>query len=182
MCYLELLKLRFGENELRNCEVMLKDVKDSNRINNLVTKTIEEDESLSKAPVNISALIISSQFWPNVKQERMMLPVEVEQSLQQFNKLYEKLKASRTLEWHTSAGLVDVELEMGGKATLIVFRSEARRHDGNSSLCFLLEVMPITTCQLFHKLIGFNMFGLFQWQRQDGNERLHYIYIYIYIM
>ncbi len=30
---LEFLKIRFGENELHNCEVMLKDVTDSKRIN-----------------------------------------------------------------------------------------------------------------------------------------------------
>lgn len=30
---LEFLKIRFGENELHNCEVMLKDVADSKRIN-----------------------------------------------------------------------------------------------------------------------------------------------------
>lgn len=37
---LEFLKIRFGENELHNCEVMLKDVADSKRINtNLQTVT-----------------------------------------------------------------------------------------------------------------------------------------------
>jgi anaphase-promoting complex subunit 2 len=35
--YLELLKLRFGETQLHYCEVMLKDVADSKRLNARVT-------------------------------------------------------------------------------------------------------------------------------------------------
>lgn len=34
--YLELLKLRFGESQLHYCEVMLKDVADSKRLNSRV--------------------------------------------------------------------------------------------------------------------------------------------------
>lgn len=34
--YLELLKLRIGEAELNQCEVMLKDVKDSQRVDSFV--------------------------------------------------------------------------------------------------------------------------------------------------
>lgn len=34
--YMELLKLRFGEAQLHYCEVMLKDVADSKRINSLI--------------------------------------------------------------------------------------------------------------------------------------------------
>jgi len=37
---LELLKLRFGESDLQKCEVMLKDVADSQRLN---TRFYEED-------------------------------------------------------------------------------------------------------------------------------------------
>ena len=36
--YLELLKLRFGETQLHYCEVMLKDVADSKRLNSRVTE------------------------------------------------------------------------------------------------------------------------------------------------
>lgn len=33
---MELLKLRFGEDEMHKCEVMLKDLADSKRLDNLV--------------------------------------------------------------------------------------------------------------------------------------------------
>ena len=50
--YLELLKLKFGEANLSDCEVMLKDVKDSGRISDHIKSTMkktvleEKDESL----------------------------------------------------------------------------------------------------------------------------------------
>ena len=49
--YLELLKLRFGESQLHNCEVMLKDVADSKRIN---TRIAEERKKSGEAEVNQS--------------------------------------------------------------------------------------------------------------------------------
>ena len=35
---LELLKLRFGESNMHNCEVMLKDIKESKRVNTNIKK------------------------------------------------------------------------------------------------------------------------------------------------
>ena len=48
--YLELLKLRFGESQLHNCEVMLKDVADSKRIN---TRIGEERKKSGEAEVRL---------------------------------------------------------------------------------------------------------------------------------
>ena len=42
--YLELLKLRFGEAQLHYCEVMLKDVADSRRINTHITEQRKKDQ------------------------------------------------------------------------------------------------------------------------------------------
>ena len=41
--YLELLKLRFGESQHHYCEVMLKDVADSKRINTHITEEREKE-------------------------------------------------------------------------------------------------------------------------------------------
>ena len=43
--YLELLKLRFGETQLHYCEVMLKDVANSKRLNTRVVETREKAET-----------------------------------------------------------------------------------------------------------------------------------------
>lgn len=53
---IELLKQRFGENKLNTCEIILRDVKESKRINNLISN--------NGLPINMSALIVSKEFWP----------------------------------------------------------------------------------------------------------------------
>ena len=42
---LELLKIRFGEESLHNCEVMLRDLEDSKRINNAIASYLEKNKS-----------------------------------------------------------------------------------------------------------------------------------------
>lgn len=48
--YLELLKLRFGESQLHFCEVMLKDVADSRRINHRITELITQAQDKKPEP------------------------------------------------------------------------------------------------------------------------------------
>ncbi|VDO49007.1 unnamed protein product [Haemonchus placei] len=58
--YLDLLKLRFNEGELQQCEVMLKDIRDSQRI---------DRTALGRKCVPVSACVISSHFWPKINSE-----------------------------------------------------------------------------------------------------------------
>ncbi|XP_012992591.2 anaphase-promoting complex subunit 2 [Esox lucius] len=109
----ELLKLRFGESHMHYCEVMLKDVADSRRIN---TNIREEESRLAKEeqpPLALSAMILSSEFWPTLKEEKMELPPLASQAMEAYTHRYEKLKAMRTLSWKSHLGSVtlDVELE-----------------------------------------------------------------------
>ncbi|CAL8271484.1 unnamed protein product [Lota lota] len=117
----ELLKLRFGESHMHYCEVMLKDVADSRRIN----ANIREEESKQGAgpgeepqtppppPLALSAMIFSSEFWPQLKEEKLELPPVVSQAMEAYTHRYEKLKAMRTLSWkpHLGSVTMDVELE-----------------------------------------------------------------------
>jgi anaphase-promoting complex subunit 2 len=69
---LELLKIRFGEASLHKCEVMLKDLLDSKRINGNVkappapgtpaARDTASSEVLQKSPLD--ATIVSALFWP----------------------------------------------------------------------------------------------------------------------
>uniref|UniRef100_A0A914R5T3 Cullin family profile domain-containing protein n=1 Tax=Parascaris equorum TaxID=6256 RepID=A0A914R5T3_PAREQ len=90
--YLELLKLRFSEGELQQCEVMLKDMRDSERVDHNV---------YSSLPFPISARIISSFFWPKIENEK-------------FNVTFEVHKASRKLEWMTGVGCIEMDIELDG--------------------------------------------------------------------
>ncbi|XP_067662241.1 anaphase-promoting complex subunit 2-like [Haliotis asinina] len=108
--YLELLKLRFGESQLHYCEVMLKDVADSKRINTRIT---EEKAQLGvKEDIEMNAMILSAQFWPAFREEKITLPEEMQKALENYTKRFEALKGNRTLSYKPHLGLVNIEIEL----------------------------------------------------------------------
>ncbi|KAG7213043.1 hypothetical protein KM043_002374 [Ampulex compressa] len=109
--HLELLKRRFGENQLHYCEVMLKDVYDSKRIDG----NIQSDTSynLEKEHFPTSALILSAQFWPPFKEDwKLELPKIVQDQLNKYVKAFEALKGNRTLCWKPHLGNVNLEIQL----------------------------------------------------------------------
>ncbi|MEQ2211602.1 hypothetical protein XENOCAPTIV_009005, partial [Xenoophorus captivus] len=105
----ELLKLRFGESHMHYCE----DMADSRRINSHIR---EEESKLSEdeqPPLALSAIVLSSEFWPTLKEEKLELPACVCRAMEAYTRRYEKLKAMRTLSWkpHLGSVTLDVELE-----------------------------------------------------------------------
>ena len=97
---LELLKLRFGDAPLHQCEVMLKDIGDSKRINtNLHSFKIEDtsaptanagempndenaptnataneaNKELSEQPFPVNAIVLSAQFWDGLIRQAMLM-------------------------------------------------------------------------------------------------------------
>ncbi|CAH1786015.1 unnamed protein product, partial [Owenia fusiformis] len=113
--YLELLKLRFGETQLHYCEVMLKDVADSKRINTHIMEKrgqqpkAQEDKE-DEIPVN--SMVLSAQFWPSFREEKVELPEIMQKSLETYTKSYEALKGNRTLDWKPHLGLMNIEIEL----------------------------------------------------------------------
>ncbi|XP_030391697.1 anaphase-promoting complex subunit 2 [Gopherus evgoodei] len=108
----ELLKLRFGEAQMHYCEVMLKDMADSRRIN---TNIRDEEEKLpeeERPPFSLVAVILSSEFWPPLKEEKLELPEQIKEAMEAYSKKYEKLKAMRTLNWKHHLGLVNLDVEL----------------------------------------------------------------------
>ena len=76
---MELLKLRFGEGNLHFCDVMIKDVADSRRINTHIQKQLEEEEEeeeeeVEKGKFEMNALILSHVFWPTFREEQLKIP------------------------------------------------------------------------------------------------------------
>ncbi|XP_038206458.1 anaphase-promoting complex subunit 2 [Zerene cesonia] len=111
--YLELLKIKFGESHLHFCEVMLKDISDSKRINALIQQDENFEDLNQKFTSN--AMILSAQFWPPFKDESLELPEEIKQHLEKYTKAYEALKGNRTLSWKPHLGNVNIEIEIGEK-------------------------------------------------------------------
>lgn len=112
----ELLKLRFGESSMRQCEVMLKDMHDSKRV------TARIREQLPGTLVDAS--IVSHIFWPSLQglathsnttttasPESMKLHPRLQSPLDEYGQAFHQLKNPRQLIWVAQLGTVDLELQ-----------------------------------------------------------------------
>lgn len=108
--YLELLKLRFGESQLHYCEVMLKDVADSKRMN--VHLNAQDGKGSFEGDFPVNAMILSAQFWPAFREEKIKLPEYIWQHLKKYTAAFETLKGNRTLVWKPHLGLVNMEVTL----------------------------------------------------------------------
>lgn len=105
---LEFLKIRFGEKNLISCEIMLKDIMDSKRINNYLPKNLKDN--------NIQTLIISKLFWPNLQENNdIKLHPKIMEILDEIQKTYFGIKAPRTLIWYKEYGNIELSIEIGEK-------------------------------------------------------------------
>ncbi|CAL1295243.1 unnamed protein product [Larinioides sclopetarius] len=111
--YLEMLKLRFGESQLHCCEVMLKDIADSKRLNAHLNSG--EVKTYEQGDFPINTMILSAQFWPSFKEEKLKLPEYIWQNLKRFTTAFEALKGNRSLTWKSHLGSVDLEIELKGR-------------------------------------------------------------------
>ncbi|CAG9565257.1 unnamed protein product [Danaus chrysippus] len=170
--YLELLKLRFGESQLHFCEVMLRDVSDSKRLNALIQQDRNFESLNSKFSSN--AMILSAQFWPPFKDESLELPEEIKQHFEAYTKCYETLKGNRTLSWKPHLGNVNIEIEIGTKKLdLIVspFNATLIMHFQNKpewSLEELHQVMKVPITILRRKITYWQSLGIITEKTTDN--------------
>ena len=147
---LELLKLRFGETSLHKCEVMLKDMRDSKRLNGNIKAppapgTPAATDATARAQTDalraspLDATVVSALFWPPFADEApdFSLPESMNALLETYGERYHHLKAPRKMKWRPTLGTVqmdimwrDVEVSVSVgpiEAALIhAFRDEAR--------------------------------------------------------
>lgn len=110
---LELLKLRFGEGPLQACEVMLRDVLDSRRVN----AAIRNDSSIAhvfqeQGAPDLYAKVLSRLFWPALHEESFSIPPAIAELQKSYEEGFETLKQSRKLTWLNALGFVNVELDL----------------------------------------------------------------------
>ncbi|KAL8715839.1 MAG: hypothetical protein Q9220_000506 [cf. Caloplaca sp. 1 TL-2023] len=111
---LELLKFRFGEASLQACEVMLRDVLDSRRVDAVIRK----DQNLAAGTTSrdlqtdLHTRILSHLFWPSLHSESFTLPREISSLQSRYESGFETLKQSRKLTWLNALGQVTVHLEL----------------------------------------------------------------------
>jgi anaphase-promoting complex subunit 2 len=124
---LDLLKARFGEAPLQSCEVMLKDIQDSGRVNAIIRRNQQLDlndqelEAARGVSVNnpegpltpsLHAKILSRLFWPQLHDETYRIPDDVADLQKRYEQGFESLKSSRKLTWLHALGQATVELEL----------------------------------------------------------------------
>uniref|UniRef100_A0A1I8P1Z1 Anaphase-promoting complex subunit 2 n=1 Tax=Stomoxys calcitrans TaxID=35570 RepID=A0A1I8P1Z1_STOCA len=145
---LELLKLRFGESLLHNCEVMLKDIADSKRINSHIHS---DPKYVEQKQFDISSLIISAQFWPSFNKESVELPEPIANEFQKYTKSYEEYKGNRTLNWRTVTGKVCISIELGERVldmtvaptqAVIIYHFQTKSEWSLDDLSSLVKIPP----------------------------------------
>ena len=110
---LELLKLRFGESSLHDCEIMLRDMADSKRINKFIQSLPNKHELVSC----VNGTIISHLYWPSLQSyDPSFKPAQViTDVLKSYQESYTELKATRKLQWNMNYGETSIEVEMPSK-------------------------------------------------------------------
>ncbi|PLB55735.1 anaphase-promoting complex subunit ApcB [Aspergillus steynii IBT 23096] len=116
MSVLELLKVRFGDNALQACEVMLRDIFDSRRVDTVVRRDQGLGTSTSTTKdhdqPDLHAKILSHFFWPDIQEQEFSVPADISQLQQRYSAGFASLKQSRKLTWLNGLGQVTVELDL----------------------------------------------------------------------
>jgi len=109
---LELLKKRFGEAPLQACDVMIKDIQDSTRLDGVIQKAACSQSAQVAHDWSIRSRILSRLFWPDMGDERFTLPSGVANMQKTYEEIFSHLKPSRKVKWLNHLGQASVELEL----------------------------------------------------------------------
>lgn len=109
---LGLLKKRFGEAALQNCDVMMKDIQDSKRVDTVLCKNIQSQPDDDGDTVTFHTKILSRLFWPSLPKEPFKVPEVIAGIQTQYEAGFEHLKSSRKLNWLDHLGSATVHLEL----------------------------------------------------------------------
>ncbi|KAK4039762.1 hypothetical protein C8A01DRAFT_36212 [Parachaetomium inaequale] len=118
---LELLKRRFGEASLQACDVMIRDVVDSRRVDGVVSR---RGKAAGVTPgggegMEYHARILSRLFWPGLEREHFLLPGVVVEQQARYETGYEGLKSRRKLTWLNQLGQARVEIELSDRTVTV---------------------------------------------------------------
>ncbi|KAF7305903.1 Anaphase-promoting complex subunit 2 [Mycena chlorophos] len=100
---IEILKIRFGEAAMQVCEVMLKDMADSRRIDNSVQ---------DKNRTVVHPTIISRHFWPALDSSDITMPGQFQALQQAYAKEFSTFKPDKRLRWLPHLGKISLTLEL----------------------------------------------------------------------
>ncbi|KAI9465102.1 ubiquitin-protein ligase [Lactarius psammicola] len=100
---LEILKIRFGEAPLQVCEVMLKDMTDSKRID----QHVQAQSSSVMHPT-----IISRHFWPQFQSSKIRMPGQLREIQEAYAREFTTFKPDKKLRWFSHLGTIRLEIQL----------------------------------------------------------------------
>ena len=69
----------------------------------------------------MNAIILSAQFWPSFREEKITLPPQLQSCLDAYTEQYETLKGNRTLVWKPHLGVLYCMCLKKGKKEVFFF-------------------------------------------------------------
>lgn len=63
----------------------------------------------------ISLLIMSSEYWPDMREEKLNVPEPIKEAMEQCRRIFERTSGDRTIEWRHDLGQVSMTLEIAGR-------------------------------------------------------------------
>ncbi|RPD62311.1 hypothetical protein L226DRAFT_532671 [Lentinus tigrinus ALCF2SS1-7] len=100
---IEILKIRFGEAALQVCEVMLRDMTDSRRIDQHVQ---------AQKPMPLHPTIISRHFWPPLQTSSFNMPGQFKEIQDAYAKEFHQFKPDKKLHWLPHLGTISLDIEL----------------------------------------------------------------------
>ncbi|KAI0632358.1 hypothetical protein C8Q77DRAFT_1125177 [Trametes polyzona] len=100
---IEILKVRFGEAALQVCEVMLRDMTDSRRIDQHVQ---------AQKPLPLHPTIISKHFWPPLQTNSFTMPGQFREIQETYAREYHLFKPDKRLYWLSHLGTINLDIEL----------------------------------------------------------------------
>ena len=110
---LELLTIRFGEEALHCCEVMLRDLEESRRINAM----LQSSGGGARQGPPTDCLIVSDNYWPALQTDAVALHPTALAAISAYEAAYAQAKKPRKLELVSQLGLVDLSLDFDDGST-----------------------------------------------------------------
>ncbi|KAJ2803338.1 Anaphase-promoting complex subunit 2 [Coemansia guatemalensis] len=133
----EMMKLRFGGPAMERCEVMLKDMADSKRIN----QNVLDASRAQHAEMPLHATVVSRQFWAPVQLESFAMPPKMAAIRDRYAGVYESLKPARKLEWRDSLGQVTMNIELEDRSVEVSVRPS------QAAVLFAFQDLPRLTLE-----------------------------------
>ncbi|KAJ9109869.1 hypothetical protein QFC19_001848 [Naganishia cerealis] len=111
---MEKLKLRFGDAALHVCDIMLKDLADSKRINNRIQSECQVGPDTSAVQLPLKPKILSHLYWPAIKEPKFRLPKKLQKIQERYGHAYHKFRQDKKLKFYHQ-GTVNMAVHLGDR-------------------------------------------------------------------